>query len=294
MFEYEGCNPLENAVHLEGTVGIAGSGKKSWKTANISTAAILIATAGGARIVKAVSGATSSVCGSADMFRLLGSSPSHETHIVLEQLDKTGIGIVEIEHIIPRFNSVYNGLFFAPHLLSLGLPALTIPFDVDSFCYGIAHPSVDLSRKVIERYRPVDVTTVACRVADHHWIDELTTIGVNKVSRSNSGPRPDTATVGDDVNGVVDKLQRCNDLERVNRLSGASTAAAQRELLLGILHGTADRELLNTVALNAALLIELATRRGFADCFDVAVSVIREGAALATLDRYVRLTKSAD
>lgn len=287
IFDYEEYNPLDNETYLSGVVGVAGSGKKSWKTANITTAATLVAATGGARIAKAVSGATSSVCGSADMFRMLGCTLSQDIDVILEQLEETGLGIFEIEHLIPRFDSIYGGLFHAPHLLSLGFPALLIPLRVDSFCYGLAHPATTLSRCVIERYRPGNVVTVACHVSECRWIDELTTIGVNQISRSSSVPHP--ATISKTLSELFERRQTKNfDEEALRQIAGASTPRDQLELMLAILQGVAHPELLYTVALNAGLLLEMATGCTFIEGFNLAMSILHDGASMATLDRYIK------
>ena len=42
--------------------------------------------------------------------------------VPLEVMARCGLGIFEIEQMVPRFDAAYGGLFFAPHMLSLAFP----------------------------------------------------------------------------------------------------------------------------------------------------------------------------
>jgi len=114
--------PADRPAHPftgERVIGIAGSGKKGVKMPNISTPAAIVAAAAGIKIAKCASSATSSVAGSADTLKSLGVQLSADTGRTLDVMDRCGLGVFEIEQMVPRFDAAYGGLFFAPHVLSL-------------------------------------------------------------------------------------------------------------------------------------------------------------------------------
>ena len=82
-----GCTVLE----------CAGSGKKPYKTLNISTPSIITAVASGARIIKKGSSTTSSIIGSADLLFCLGLREEIGEENGSKLLQDTGFSFVNIE-----------------------------------------------------------------------------------------------------------------------------------------------------------------------------------------------------
>ncbi|MGH2604354.1 MAG: hypothetical protein ACRDJ9_33820, partial [Dehalococcoidia bacterium] len=109
-------------------IGYTGSGKKAFKTFNISTSAALVAAAGGAHVAKLGSHSASSVTGSRDFMQHIGAecdqTPADE---MVEITADLGFGFFPIENRIPEFDHRYGGRFRAVHALSLALPALLSP-----------------------------------------------------------------------------------------------------------------------------------------------------------------------
>lgn len=266
----------------EKVVGLAGSGKKGVKTANISTLAALVAAASGVKVAKCASSATSSAAGSADTLKNLGVQLSAESDRTLEVMDRCGIGVFEIEQMIPRFDAAYGGLFFAPHVLSLAFPALLLPIQTDTLLYGIAHPDVGLSIEVLRRYHRGDLLVVSSTPDNLHWIDEAGIIG-------------ETSAVGvrDNERGRTLRLNMAELLGvgpyRLEDIAPGGTPAEQARLAIAILAGESSAALRDLVAVNAATVMFLAADGlTVPQAFTTAREILSSGAALEQLRQLIR------
>lgn len=261
----------------EQVVGMAGSGKKGVKTPNISTSAAVVAAAAGIKIAKCASAATSSVAGSADTLKNLGVHLSGDIDRTLDVMAACNLGVFEIEHLVPRFDAAYGGLFFAPHVLSLAFPALLLPVKVDNMLYGIAHPDVTLSLEVLRRYHRGDVLVVSSTPDNVRWIDEVGIVGETSLVGVLGGRRGHLRRLAlGDILGVGPY--------DITDVAPGRTAAEQARIVVDILAGRAPRALVDFVAVNAATLIYLgSTDRTVPESFDLAREVLLGGAAMALL-----------
>lgn len=73
---------------------VAGSGKESFKTFNVSTAAAILAAAAGAKVIKGVSSSVSAVSGSADVLDHLGVPTCAHADEIPDVLGRDGIAFV--------------------------------------------------------------------------------------------------------------------------------------------------------------------------------------------------------
>jgi anthranilate phosphoribosyltransferase len=158
-------------------IGAVGSGKKGFKTMNISTPSMIVAASVGGFFAKPGSGSTSSVTGSSDFMRAVGADISLERQKMIEVLMKTGLGFFPIEELIPRFDAVYGGRFYFPHVLSFGLAALVSPVRFDNVLYGLAHPDVELCIKVLQKLDIKNALVVTCTHDGIHYLDEIGIFG---------------------------------------------------------------------------------------------------------------------
>lgn len=184
-FKLDGFSPFDrkeiNLPKDEILIGAVGSGKKGYKTMNISTPALIIAASMGAYTAKPVSSSTSSISGSADLLRNLGMRIDMSLEEMEKIIKETGFGAFCIENIIPKFDKVYGGKFFVPHTLSFGLAALVSPVRFDNLIYGLAHPDVETSIRVLQRFG-IDNAMVASTTDDNiHYLDEMGVYGTTKL-----------------------------------------------------------------------------------------------------------------
>ncbi|KUJ68700.1 hypothetical protein ACZ90_17650 [Streptomyces albus subsp. albus] len=269
-------------------VGYTGSGKKTFKTINLSSAAALVAAAGGAHVAKLGSRSASSKTGSRDFIDLVGATSDVVPH--QEMVDITaevGFGFFSIENRVPEFDRRYGGRFQAVHALSLALPALLSPVTCSAYVYGLSHPAVGASARLLSRLGLPDVTVINSSVGQAVQVDELIPGSTVRVCRVNAGD--EAAAFGDSVRRSAASMPQ--DLTSVGQYEDPqeNVTAAVR-----VLAGRATGGARNAVALNAALLMVMSEavptiRAGV----DKALELIDAGAALDTLQHFVRLTGGA-
>ncbi len=175
----------KNAIKIEipgnkKLIGTVGSGKKGVKTINISTPSSIIAACVGAFVAKTGSSSTSSTTGSADFMDQVGLNYI-ENKSMVDILKKTGFGFFSIEKLIPKFDKIYGGKFFAPHVLSFGLAALVTPVKFDSILFGLAHPNVEFAIKVLKKYGLENAMVVSSSHDDVHFLDEIGIFGTTRL-----------------------------------------------------------------------------------------------------------------
>lgn len=184
-FSLDGFSPYERRKielpNQEKIVGAIGSGKKGYKTMNISTPALLIAASMDVYTAKPVSSSTNSLTGSADLLRRVGMNIDLSTDEMEEVIKKTKFGAFCIENIIPKFDEVYGGKFYVPHVLSFGLAALVSPVQFDNLIYGLAHPNVETSIEVLLRFGIRDAIVVSTTHDNIHYLDEMGVYGTTKL-----------------------------------------------------------------------------------------------------------------
>lgn len=168
-------------------IGAIGSGKKGHKTMNISTPALIVATTIGVYTAKPVSSSTSSLSGSADLLRGVGMNidlPSEDMEWIIK---RTGFGAFCIENILPKFDKIYGRRFYAPQALSFGLAALVSPIQFDNIIYGFAHPDVEKSIQVLQKFRIRNAMVVSTTHDNIHYLDEMGVYGTTKLVSMRDG-----------------------------------------------------------------------------------------------------------
>ena len=158
-------------------ISLSGSGKKGIKTINISTTSAIVAVSLGANIIKPCSIATSSMTGSYDFFEMIGINTDLNISETKNLLEKTGFGIFPIEKIIPKFDSVYGDVFYAPNILSYGLAALICPLKPDIVLYGLASNDIEISGEILKDYGINNYRIVSSKFNKIYYIDELNVFG---------------------------------------------------------------------------------------------------------------------
>nr|WP_237523404.1 hypothetical protein [Streptomyces sp. SID8350] len=266
-------------------VGYTGSGKKTFKTINLSTAAALVAATGGAHIAKLGSRSASSKTGSRDFIDLVGATSDTVPH--QEMVDITaevGFGFFSIENRVPEFDRRYGGRFQAVHALSLAFPALLSPVTCPAYVYGLSHPAVGASARLLSRLGLPDVTVVNSSIGHAVQVDELIPGSTVRACRISAGD--EDLAFDDEVRRSAASMPQ--DLMSVAQYEDPreNVAAAIR-----VLAGRDTSEARNAVALNAALLMVMSEVVPTIQCgVDKALTIIEAGAGLDALQQFVRLT----
>lgn len=269
---------LENIRQIEIAgeivIGLAGSGKKGIKSNNISTCASFVAAAAGAFIIKPLSRSTSSLTGSADFIEKLGIKLKIDSGETEQILKTTGLGFFSIEGQIQKFDSLYGGKFHAPHALSFALAALVLPIKPNLMFFGLSHPAVSTSVKVLDKFGYKNSFVVASTDNGLHYIDEVAVFGTTYVCGNRNGKV-----------GKINCIQPANELNlpRYSREDIKPGENIEENILLGlkVLQGIGDRAREDMVCVNSGTILYLAGKvKNLNDGYLLSKNIIKEGKAM--------------
>ncbi len=271
----ERVTPSVDGAPLIDTAGTGGDGAHSF---NISTAAAFVIAGAGRRVAKHGNRAASSRCGSADVLAALGVNLDLTPEAVSRCIDEVGIGFM----FAPRFHPAMRHAVAPRKELGLRtifniLGPLTNPAGATHQLIGVFDPT--LTEPLAEVLGALGATA-AYVVHGHGGLDELTTSGVNQVSRLKDGQVKtyplDPRELGLLASGNGD-------------LSGgepADNAARMRALFQGEENGP----LRDVVLLNAAAALSLESG-GLEQALAEARAALDSGAALASLNGLIQTSQ---
>ncbi len=258
---------------------IVGTGGDAAHTFNISTAAMFVAAAAGARVAKHGNRSVSSKSGSADVLEALGANIQLSPHAVAECIGETGIGFM----FAPNHHAAMKHA--APVRRELGvrtifniLGPLTNPADAPNHLIGVFHPDlVGIHVRVLQR------------LGSQHALVVYGKDGMDEISLGAS------TMIGELRDGEVREYEiHPEDFGlsmKSNRGLKVTGAAESKEMVLEALanvEGT-PREI---VALNAGTALYAAgVAASIADGIARARTAIASGAARRKLDAFVAATQ---
>lgn len=181
---------LANKVDLSplgAVVAITGSGKETFKTFNVSTAAAFVAACHpGVCVVKPAGRATSAVTGASDVLEALGVRLPTNMREVADLAHRTGFTVFDYHLVAPRYGPRYEGRFHHLHPLSHVTPWLFLPIAVDGLLFGIAHPNTSIAAGVIAATGPPSAVVATTRLGTSGRIDEAAPVGRTTLSEVRS------------------------------------------------------------------------------------------------------------
>lgn len=277
MREFAAAVPVPDAPELIDTCGTGGD---SAHTFNVSTAAMFVAAAAGAKIAKHGGRSVSSKSGSADVLELLGVNINLKPEAVAQSIAATGIGFM----FAPNHHSAMKHA--APVRRELGvktifniLGPLTNPAGAKQQVMGVFHPDlVGIQARVLQRLGSRRVMIVH----GLEGLDELSISGPTAVGELKDGQVREYMVAPADV-GLKSHNNAAIRVEGIEQ---------SRDMLLGALENKpgAPRDI---VALNAGASIYVA---GLAPTLiegvKKALAVLDSGAARKKLDQFVAFTKN--
>lgn len=260
-------------------VDTCGTGGDGAHTFNISTAAMFVAAAVGARIAKHGGRSVSSQSGSADVLEALGVNINLKPEQVGQCIDEVGVGFM----FAPNHHSAMKHA--APVRRELGvrtlfniLGPLTNPANAPQQVMGVFHPDlVGIQVRVLQRLGSQRALTVFGR----EGLDEISISGRTLVGELKDGRVNEYEVHPEDFNLPVHD-------PKVLQVANVEESKA---MLLGALENKlgAARDI---VALNAGASIYVAGLADtLADGVDKAFEAIASGAARAKLDAFVGCSK---
>jgi anthranilate phosphoribosyltransferase len=264
---------------------LCGTGGDGAQTFNISTAAMFVAAAAGARIAKHGGRSVSSASGSADVLEALGAAIELTPQQVSRCLDETGIGFM----FAPRHHQAMKHA--APVRRELGirtifniLGPLTNPAGAKRQLMGVFHRDlVGIQARVLQRLG----SSRALIVHGEDGLDEI----------SLQAPTLIAELVDDSVREYVFTpedagLQRCSP-EQTHAELQVNSVSDSRQRVHAVLTNTAPSAARDIVLLNAGAALYISGRAGtIADGVDLARQQIASGAAYRKLEQFIERTQT--
>ncbi|MDE1957990.1 MAG: anthranilate phosphoribosyltransferase [Xanthomonadaceae bacterium] len=267
---------VKDAHNLVDVVGTGGDGARTF---NISTAAIFVAAAAGARVAKHGGRAVSSQSGSADALEALGVNINLNPEQVAQCIDEIGVGFM----FAPSHHAAMKHA--APVRRELGvrtifniLGPLTNPAGAPTILMGVFHPDlVGIQVRVLQRLG----IERALVVYGKDGLDEISLGGATLVGELRDGAVREYELEPEDYGFTMASSRNLR----------VDDAMASRELLLAALenrHAIAR----DVVLLNAGAALYVAgVATDLADGIARARVAIDSGAARARLDQFVAATR---
>ena len=267
---------VSNATHLVDTCGTGGDGAHTF---NISTAAMFVAAAAGARIAKHGGRSVSSQSGSADVLEALGVNINLTPEQVGQCIDEVGIGFM----FAPNHHSAMKHA--APVRRELGvrtlfniLGPLTNPANAANQVLGVFHPDlVGIQIRVLQRLGSLRALTVFGR----EGLDEISISGETLIGELKDGRVEEYVIHPEQFNLAVHD-------PRVLRVANVEESKTVLLAALGNTNGAAR----DIVALNAGASLYVAGLSAtLADGVEQAFAAIASGAARVKLDEFASLSQ---
>lgn len=253
-------------------IGLSGSGKKGFKTINISTPSAIIAATNGAHIIKACSASTSSKTGSSDFLSILGIDINKDNKLKEEILNKTGIMFFSIEKVTPKFAEKYEGIFYAPHAMSFALAALSFPYKVDVMTYGLSHPNVNLSVEVLKEFGFKNAFVYSSTEDGIHYLDELGVSGFVNVIGIKNGK------IGEKIMAPIKKEFGLNETYTNEQIGEGISPEINVAKAIKALKGEDSQAIIDAICINSAILLCLSKKASsLKDGYRISLESIKSG-----------------
>ncbi len=278
MREFATQVPVVDTPNLIDTCGTGGDAAHTF---NISTAAMFVAAAAGAKIAKHGGRSVSSKSGSADVLEALGANINLSPDQVAKSINAVGVGFM----FAPNHHSAMK--YAAPVRRELGvktifniLGPLTNPAAAKQQVMGVFHPDlVGIQARVLQRLGSRRVMIVHGR----EGLDEISLCGPTLIAELNNNEVREYEVQPSDVG-----LKVCD--AAALRVDGID---ASKAMLLAALDNQ-DGPARDIVAFNAGASIYVAgLADSLADGVKKALAILAGGAARKKLDQFVAHTSAA-
>ena len=268
---------VNDKTHLVDVVGTGGDGAHTF---NISTAAMFVASAAGAKIAKHGNRSVSSKSGSADVLEALGVKLSLSATAVSQSIEQLGIGFMFAPNHHPAMKNV------VPVRKDLGvrtifniLGPLTNPAKAPNILMGVFHPELVATQAKVLQLMGAEHALV---VHGNDGLDEITLSGPTMVAELRNGQISQYEIKPSDF-GIATAL-----MENLK----VADAQESKAIILNIMNNQSGPAR-DIVCLNAgATLYAANVSPSIADGIELADSTIASGKAKQKLEAFVALTQS--
>lgn len=276
MREFATPVPVSNTDHL---IDIVGTGGDQSHTFNISTTAMFVAAAAGARIAKHGNRAVSSSSGSADVVEALGLPLDLTAEQVGNCIDVVGLGFMYApnHHSAMRHVAAVRKELGVRTIFNI-LGPLTNPADAPNQLMGVFHPDlVGIQSRVLKQLG----SKHAMVVHGVDGLDEITLAGNTLVAELRDGEIEEYEIDPRDYGfSLIDGLKPLQ----------ADSAQLSRQMLLGILDGESGPQR-DIVLLNAGAALYCANiAADLGEGIEMARAAVDSGRARQKLDELLQFT----
>jgi anthranilate phosphoribosyltransferase len=270
---------VTDTTHLVDVVGTGGDGSHTF---NISTAAIFVCAAAGARVAKHGNRAVSSKSGSADVLEALGANINLTPEQVGHCIDTVGVGFM----FAPAHHSAMKHA--APVRRELGirtifniLGPLTNPAGAPTQVMGVFHADlVGIQIRALQRLGSRHALTVY----GMEGLDEISISGPTMVGELKQG----------EVTEYTVEPKRFGLPSYPSSAITVASVAESRDMVLSALENTSEAAR-DIVALNAGAAIYVSGKApSIEQGVELALAAIKGGKARAKLDEFVKATQSVN
>jgi anthranilate phosphoribosyltransferase len=255
-----------------------GTGGDNMRSFNISTAAAIVASAGGAKVAKHGNRSTTGNCGSADFLEHIGFNLGSPPEIVTKTIEEDGIGFLYAQ-------------MFHPALFHAASARKTIGIRTIFNIIGpLCNPCTNICGQVIGVFEPMLLDTLSkvmqssdrneiMIVHSHDGFDELSNTSENDIIWVSNGHTKRIVLRPHDLNL---RVARAEDLIATTREDSIRDT-------FQVIYGSADFVKEDIVVLNAsAALIVGGITKDFKEGIDIARSAIKDGIASKKLSELIR------
>ncbi|HHW4679554.1 MAG TPA: anthranilate phosphoribosyltransferase [Xylella sp.] len=267
---------VRDRTHLVDIVGTGGDGSHTF---NISTCAMFVVAAAGAKVAKHGNRSVSSKSGSADVLEALGASIELQPEEVAEAIECTGIGFMfaPIHHPVMKVVAPVRSAMGVRTIFNI-LGPLTNPADAPNILMGVFDPDlVGIQARVLHKLGAERALVVWGR----DGMDELSLGATTLVAELRDGRVYEYEVSPEDYGIAVSSsanLRVANPVE-------------SQQVLLNVLAGKPGPAL-DIVVLNAGAALYVAgVAEDIGDGIALAKRVIFDGRARDMLDQYVAFTR---
>ena len=278
MREFATPVPVQDKANLVDIVGTGGDGAKTF---NISSTAMFVAAAAGAKVAKHGGRSVSSSSGAADVMEQMGADLTLSPEQVGQCIDEVGIGFMfaQNHHSAMRYVApVRRSLGFRSIFNILG--PLTNPASAPNQLLGVFH--IDLCgilSRVLQQLGSQHVLVVH----GSDGLDEITITGHTRVAELKDGTIQEY-----DISPEQFGLPVYRNLDAIRVNNSAESLAMMQAVLAGE-HGAAR----DIVLLNAAACLYAGNVVGtLADGVAAAIAAIDSGAAQAKQQQFIQTTQT--
>ena len=265
------------------TVENCGTGMDTFKTFNISTAASIIAAAGGIPMARHGARAITSVCGTVDMAEALGVDVECTADIVAKSIETAGLGLFNgmSSNIHPKaLGRILSRIYFGSTLniaASLANPALPSIGVRGVYSRQMILPVANVMKEI--GYKSA-IVLHGCIDESDKGMDEASVCGITHCAGISNNNEIDEFTIDPKKLGLA--AGNCNDLSPEKDIKTESKRFA------ALLNNRENSARKDAAILNAGLIFLAADRAAsLEDGIEKAACILESGTAFQTLEKWV-------